>query len=262
VTTTPTLQTQRIDVAGLPLAYDEGGAGTPLLVLPHETGAMEGDAFRERLARSHRVLAVTLPGWDGTPRPEWMRSVRDMAVLLHLFLDRAGVDRLNVVGLGFGGWLAAEMATMNQARFAHMALVNPVGLLPDRGEILDQFLLSHEDYLRAGFGEPGRYEAHWADGRPDVDELVRQDENREMTARIAWKPYLYSQTLPELLREVRVPTQIVWATGDRIAPESIARRYADLLPHATLERLADAGHFAELEQPERLAALIDGFCAA
>lgn len=262
MTTTSTLQTRSLDVAGLPITYAEGGAGVPLLVLPHETGAMDGDAFRESLAGSHRVLSVTLPGWDGTPRPEWMRSVRDMAVLLHLFLDGAGLERLDVVGLGFGGWLAAEMATMNQSRFAHLVVVNPVGLLPDDGEILDQFLLSHEDYLRAGFSDDGRFEAHWADGRPDVDELVRQDENREMTARIAWKPYLYSQTLGELLREVRVPTQIVWAAGDRVAPESIARRYADLLPHATFERLADAGHFAELEQPERLAALIDGFCAA
>ena len=39
-----------------------------------------------------------------------------------------------------------------------------------------------------------------------------------MTFRIAWKPYMYSQTLPHLLGGVTTPALVVWGAEDRIVP--------------------------------------------
>ena len=47
-----------------------------------------------------------------------------------------------------------------------------------------------------------------------------------MTFRIAWKPYMYSQTLPHLLGGVRAPALVVWGDEDRIVPRSCGERYA------------------------------------
>ena len=261
-TAASSLATTSVELSGLPLAYAEAGSGDPLLVLPHETGTMSGAEFRELLSAGRRVIAPTLPGWDGTERHEWMTSVRDMAALLHLFLDKLGVDRLDVVGLGFGGWIAAEMATTNQARFAHLVLVNAYGLQPDEGEILDMFLFGHEAYLREGYHDEARFTAHYAEGLPSVDELVEQDENREMTARLAWKPYMFSYTLPALLSEVRTPTRVIWSREGKMTPVSCARQYVEALPNATMEVIEDAGHFVELEQPRALADAVEAFCSS
>ena len=53
------------------------------------------------------------------------------------------------------------------------------------------------------------------------------DLGTEMTARVCWKPWMYSDQLPHLLGEVRVPTLLVWGEHDRLVPIDIAHQYED-----------------------------------
>ena len=256
--TASNVSTGMLEVAGLELAWDEAGGGPPLLVLHHEIGSPGWTQFHEEMTANRRVLVPDLPGYGRSHQPEWARSPRDLAILLHLFLDKAGLNEVDVVGLGFGGWIAAEMATMNQVRLRSLVLVNPYGLKPREGEILDQFLIGHEDFVRRGFADPGRFEAVFG-AEPPIEMLEAWDIHREMTTRIAWKPYMYNPALPALLPEVRVSASIVAGEGDAIAPPDCAAHYAALLPNARLEILPRAGHFAELERPAELAATIRTF---
>ena len=59
-----------------------------------------------------------MPGYGQSARPEWAREPRDLAILLlNQALDKLGLTGgLTLVGLGFGGFVAAEMATMDQRR--------------------------------------------------------------------------------------------------------------------------------------------------
>ena len=68
-----------------------------------------------------------------------------------------------------------------------------MGIKPRAGDILDQALLSYLDYVRAGFADPTMLEAVFGAEIP-TDVLEHWDLNREMTFRIAWKPYLYNPT--------------------------------------------------------------------
>lgn len=249
-----------IDLMGQPLTVRRGGTGDPLLLLPHDTGVDGWGAFHDALAERHSVIAPVLPGFDGTPRFEWMRSMRDMAATMQLLLDRLDLGPVTLVGLGFGGWLAAEMATVSQSRLRRLVLVGALGILPREGEIADQFLLSHMAYVRAGFATEAAYTAAYGDD--DIDRLVRWDENREMTGRIAWKPYMYNPALPALLSEVRTPALVVWGRDDGVAPPVCGEQYAAALPNARLELLDGAGHHLDIEQPRALAALITAFTAA
>ena len=72
-----------------------------------------------------------------------------------------------------------------------------------------------------------------------------------MTFRIAWKPYMYSQTLPHLLGGVRMPALVVWGSQDRIVPPECGERYARSLPNAHLELIEACGHFVEMEEDAR-----------
>jgi pimeloyl-ACP methyl ester carboxylesterase len=80
-----------------------------------------------------------------------------------------------------------------------------------------------------------------------------------MTFRIAWKPYMYNQTLPHLLGGVTTPALVVWGAEDRIVPRSAGERYARALPHGRLEIVERAGHCVEMEQPTELVRLIESF---
>lgn len=248
----------QVEVAGLPIQLRRGGAGSRLLVIHHETGNPGWLPFHEALAASHEVIAPTLPGWDGTARGDWMRSPRDLAAVLQLLLDELVVERCSLVGLGFGGFLAAEMAAANQARLDGLVLVGAMGLQPEGAEIRDQFLEGHEDYAKSCFHDVANFHALYGE-TPGTEQLVAWDANREMTARTAWKPFLYSQSLPHLLASVRVPALVVQPEHDTVVPASCAEAYAQLLANAQLETLMGAGHMAEAEQPDALAAMIAAF---
>jgi len=80
-----------------------------------------------------------------------------------------------------------------------------------------------------------------------------------MSFRIAWKPYMYSQTLPHLLGAVRAPALIVWGDDDKVVPLSAGKRYLEALPNAMLQVVKGCGHCVEMEQPAALAKLVSDF---
>ena len=236
-----------------------GGEGPPALVLHHDIGAAERPAFYDALARHFTVFAPAHPGYDGTPRPDWMRSVRDLAVVYQGLLAQQPATRepgtVTLIGLGFGGWIAAEMATMAPRAFRRLVLVGAMGLKPERGEIVDQALLSYIDYVRRGFADQTVFDRVFGP-EPPTSRLEQWDLNREMTFRIAWKPYMYNPTLPHLLGAVATPTLIVWGADDHIVPRECGERYAKSLANARLQIVDDAGHFVDMEKPDELARVV------
>jgi len=260
-TTTATSTDQIVEVAGTQVHLSRGGTGDPLLVLHHDIGSPSWLPFYQQLAERFEVLVPSHPGYDRSSRPDWMRSVRDIAVVYQWLLSELKLDGVTLVGLGLGGWIAAEMATMAPRSFKRLVLVGAMGIQPDEGEIFDQALVNYIEYARAGFHDQQAFDAVF-DGEPSTDQLESWDRNREMSFRIAWKPYMYSQTLPYLLGGVQTPALVVWGEHDRIVPRSSGERYAQSLPNARLEIVEGVGHCVEMERPDALAGLIERFVTA
>lgn len=238
-----------------------GGSGDPLLVLHHDIGNPGWLPFYQRLAERFDVIVPSHPGYDRSSRSSWMRSVRDVAIAHQWLLAALQLERVSLVGLGFGGWIAAEMATMAPRSFRRLVLVGAMGIQPTEGEILDQALVSYVDYARVGFHDQRAFEQIF--GRePSTDQLETWDINRETTFRIAWKPYMYSQTLPHLLGGIAGPALVVWGRDDRIVPPSCGERYARSLPNARLVMIEACGHCVEMERPDDLAKLVTEFVVA
>jgi pimeloyl-ACP methyl ester carboxylesterase len=257
-TTASTCTDQVVELAGIRLHLSRGGSGDPLLVLHHDIGSPGWLPFYRQLAERFEVIVPSHPGYDRSARPDWLRSVRDVAVVYQWLLAELRLDAVTVVGLGFGGWIAAEMATMAPRSFRRLVLVGAMGLKPEDGEIVDQALMNYIEYARAGFHDQRAFDEVY--GRePSTDQLETWDLNREMSFRIAWKPYMYSQTLPHLLGGVRTPALVVWGAEDRIVPRSCGERYVRALPHARLEIVEGAGHCVDMERPAELSALIERF---
>src|SRR5439155_14883279 len=211
-----------VEIAGGQIHLLRGGSGQPLLVLHHDIGHPGWLPFYDELAQRFTVYAPSHPGYGQSTRPEWLRSVRDVAAIYQWLLAELGLEAASLVGLGFGGWIAAEMASMAPRDFRRLVLVGAMGLQPPEGEILDQSLVSYIDYARAGFHDQRRFAQIFGD-EPTTDQLEAWDLNREMTFRIAWKPYIYSQTLPHLLGDVKMPALVVWGRHDRVVPLSCGR---------------------------------------
>jgi pimeloyl-ACP methyl ester carboxylesterase len=187
-----------------------------------------------------------------------MRSVRDIAVIYRGVLGDLGLEKIALIGLGFGGWIAAEMASMAPRDLAALVLVGAMGLKPPEGDILDQAIVGYIDYARAGFHDQAAFDRVYG-AEPSNDQLVEWDVCREMSFRIAWKPYMYSQTLPHLLGAVRAPALLVWGDDDKVVPLTAGRRYAKALPNADLRVIDGCGHCVDMEKPDELARLVTSF---
>ena len=247
-----------ISLADVALTLRRAGSGPTVLLLHRDIGAPSGLPFYDALASRFTVLAPSHPGYDGSERPEWLRSPRDVAVVYQRLIALLGLTEVSVVGLGFGGWIAAEMATMAPRALRRLVLAGAMGIKPERGEIADQALLSYIDYARRGFADQAAFDRIYG-ADPTTSQLEQWDLNREMTFRIAWKPYMHNQTLPHLLGGLATPTLVVWGRDDRVVPLECGERYAKVLARARLQVIDGAGHCVEMEKPGEMATLVSGF---
>jgi pimeloyl-ACP methyl ester carboxylesterase len=249
---------ETVAAAGADLHVSRGGKGPPLVVLHRDIGTLERLPFYDALARDHEVFVPHHPGYGQSPRPDWVMNVRDIAAIYRTMLGNLGLEDATLIGLGFGGWIAAEMATFAPHHSKRLVLVGPMGVKPPQGEILDQALVSYIEYVKAGFHDPKAFEQTYG-ALLTTEQLVQWDLCREMSFRVAWKPYMYNDSLPNLLRGVQARTLVVHGADDRIVPSSVAELYAERLPRATRVAVPEAGHLIEMEQPEKLAQLILSF---
>jgi pimeloyl-ACP methyl ester carboxylesterase len=243
-----------VEVSGLNVHLNELGAGEPVIVLHHSTGPLLG-AFHDRLALSHRLICVDLPGYGQSVRPVRARSPRDLAIYVSQLLSALELGPTHLVGFGFGGWVAAEVATMNQDSLATLTLVGAAGIKPRAGFIHDPMLNGYIEYMKAGLSSDEVFDEIFG-VEPSKDLLDLWDYSREMTARLTWKQWMWNLILPDLLRGVRTPTTLVWGSEDRVVPRDCAEQYLANLPNARLEIVEGAGHLVELEQPHAVAALV------
>ena len=257
-TTAPSFTDEMVEVAFGKVHVMKAGAGNPLVVYQDDLGSPGWLPFYTQLAQSFTVYVPSHPGFGKSERPDWMRNVRDLAIAHGWLLKVLGIDSMAVVGLGFGGWVAAEMATMSRQLINRMVLVGAVGLQPPDGEIVDQFLLSGEEYAKLCFHDAAKFEELYG-SETTVDQREAWEVNREMAIRIAWKPFMFNQALPHLLGSVDTPTLIVQGSDDRVVPPSLAQRYLDNLPNAHLELMPGCGHCVDVEKPDELAQVITGF---
>ena len=100
------------EIAGLRVRSRREGAGRTLVFLHHSFGCPGWVPFLEELASDHQVVAPDLPGFGQSSRPDWARHPRDLSILLAQWISAEGFERPHLIGAGFGGWVAAELASM------------------------------------------------------------------------------------------------------------------------------------------------------
>jgi len=256
--------TRLTNAAGITVELRRGGSGAPLLVIHGEFGVAGWLESFARLADHYDVVVPSLPGYGRSARPDWIMSVHDLAAWITWFgRDLDLRTPVNVIGCSLGGWAAAEIATVAPQFFNKLVLVGAMGIKPERGEIFDYFLEGGLAGLRRAFHRPEQspeFMRYWgSEWTPEEADLVEQ--HREMTCRIAWKPYMHSLTLRHLLPGVVTPTLLVWGRDDAITPLECGEIYRTAIPRSRLAVIENCGHMPEMEKPAEFARLVGDFLA-
>ena len=244
---------EMIEAAGLEIELVKGGDGPPLLVLHDELGHPGWLRYHEALAQHYSLHLPSHPGFGASQRPDWILSMRDLACWYLDALGDLGLEKTPVIGVGLGGWLAAEMATMCPQQLGRLVLVGAAGVRPPQGDIYDVFLVTARAYMADNFHDaascPEYQELYGADPTPEQAE--NWEVAREMASRLSWRPFMHSPSLPHLLRRLRgTPTLLAWGRQDAIVPLSAAEAYQAAIPGAELAVFDACGHHPEIEQAD------------
>ena len=244
------------------LTMRTSGSGDPLLILHGELGFPGWRKYHQELSEQYKVMAPSHPGYDESDRLDWAMKVSDLAGVYLQVIDDLNIDNIKLVGFSMGGWLAAEMAVMDPGKFSKLVLVGPMGVKPEEGEIYDLFLNLAPDFLEESFLNPKSVEEYSLirpdEPSPEQEELW--EVGREQSARLAWKPYMYNQTLPYLLRRLKgLQTLIISGKQDAIVPTDALRIYNESIPGSILSLIDQSGHRPEIEKTEDFLKVVKNF---
>ena len=237
-------------VGGINVEVARRGTGRPVLLL-HGMQTVDPRApFLDMLGQHAEIIAPSHLGFGRSTRPADFETVYDLVHFYLELLDALPHEKLTLVGLSFGGWLAAELAVKCRHRLEGLVLVDAFGIkISDREtqDILDVFNTSPQEVQRRSWHDP----ATWT---PDLDalsddELVIRARNWESLCLYGWNPYMYNPQLKRWLRRITVPTLVLWGASDDIVKPSYGRAYSELIPGARFELIERAGHHPEIEQP-------------
>ncbi len=236
------------------------GKGAPLLYLHGARGAAAGLPFMEHLARRFDVIVPEHPGFGGSDSPDWLDNVGDLAYFYLDVMDELGLDGVHLVGSSLGGWIAAEIAVRSSARLKSLVLSAAAGIHVKGVSKGDIFLWSPDKFVRNLYHDQALAEAALA--QPVSEDQQKADmKNRLATAKLAWQPRLYNPHLAKWLHRIAVPTLILWGDDDKIIPPAYGPAFAELIPGARLDVIANCGHSPQLECTDqwvgKIAAFID-----
>jgi pimeloyl-ACP methyl ester carboxylesterase len=252
-----------VAVNGTTIEMVDRGQGRPILFLHPGIGIDPAAPVLAELAKGGRVIAPWHPGFGTSQLPKGMSTVDDVSYFYLDLLDQLDLTDVYVVGIGLGGWIAAEIAVKNSARLSRLVLANAVGVkIGDREtrDIIDIWSLMPKDLNELAYFDP-KVGEHDYKNLPEAESLAAA-RNREAYARIAWSPYMHNPKLKNRLHRIKLPTLFLWGTADRVLSEPYGRGYCALIPGARFETIERAGHFPHIEQPAEFARRVLAFADA
>jgi len=248
-------------VRGEKVRVFEKGRGRPFGVLSGLLGFPSWTPFLEALSAKRRVIVPSLPGHPGGGDFRKLDDLADWVIETQERLEAAGLAGADLVGLGPGGTLAAEVAAFSPGLVKRLVLVAPFGLYDEREPVAD-FWAKRATELPGTLSErPTEFAQQLLTppaGTDPIEFQVELTRSLEAAARLLW-PF-GDRGLAKRLHRIRAATLLVWGSADRIVPASYAKRFAAGIAGRTrIRSIANAGHRVDFDAPEALAKVVLDF---
>jgi pimeloyl-ACP methyl ester carboxylesterase len=253
---------------GIELAYDDAGAGIPLVMIhgwPHDRTLWAGQL--RGLGEHARCIAPDLRGFGGSTvaGPLTIDQYADDVAAL---LDVLDLPRVVLCGLSMGGYVAFAMLRRHRERVRALVLADTrAGADSDeaRANRMRLIALVEEHGVEALAARQLRsmLARSTFDQQPEIVEVVRRmmasvppegviGALRAMAERLDSTP---------LLSTIAVPTLVVGGAEDTITPPAELEALSAAIPGSRLELLANSGHVCPIERPAAFNHVVREFLA-
>ncbi len=278
------LPVQRVEVDGIELAYSDEGQGQAV-VFVHGLSSYMGYWDRQLAAFTNgfRVLALDLPGYGMSARPDAAYTPPWFSSVLVDWMDAVGLDSAVLVGHSMGGQIAITTALEHPSRVDGLVLSAPAGF--------ETFDRGHAQWMKAWWTESRALETGESEVRAAFTTSVFNESDEHVAKLIEGRVRLgkheafggtsvavsrsiagmLDHPVRDRLDELDVPTLVVFGTDDRMIPNpvfnggrtrAIAEDGAEAIKGSELLMIPGAGHTVHHDAPQAFNNALSAFLEA
>lgn len=266
-------ESRYVNLDGINTHYLEAGQGkTVILIHGGGAGADAEGNWKDCIpafARSFRVLALDMPGFGKTDRPDpatfnYGQSGRNKHLID--FIEAVGGDGpVHLIGNSMGGATSLGVAINRPDLLDKLVLMGAAGLDIANPDKDSRKGLSGYDYTLEGMRRlvqslAGPNYAMSEEALQRRYELTLVPGGREATTAVHEHTLVDKMTYPpELIASVQAPTLVVGGKLDKIAVLARIYGYLDLIPNSWGFVLPHVAHWAMMEAPAEFAVVTSAF---
>jgi non-heme chloroperoxidase len=209
------------------------------------------------LSPEYHAFALTQRGHGDSDKPQCCYTPEDFAADVDAFMEALGIEEATLVGASTGALFAQRVALSYPRRVSRLVLVGAQTPANEANEVV----LGLQEEVRA-LEDPVPPEFVRAFQEGTIHQPVPQEfldtvvsESLKLPARV-WRDYLEGAVLSIdqdyviELREIDVPTLMLWGERDPLFPREEQERLAAAIPGATLKVYPETGHAVHWDRPE------------
>jgi pimeloyl-ACP methyl ester carboxylesterase len=246
---------------GIKLAYEDRGAGKPAFVFVH--GWTCDHTFfapqAEHFARRHRVVAVDLRGHGASDKPQGPYPIVAYADDLAYLIEQLGLGPVVAVGHSSGGMTVLQLAAAHPDRVAAIVMVDPAPFVfpPERRASLEAMVAA----IEAGNQGPRRQFIVNRQFLPTSDRKLVED---VLAVMLAAPSHVAASAMrgalafdgPAVAAQCQVPALHLVGISPPLNPPHLMAQWLPTVVHGWT---VGAGHYNQLEVPDQVNAMIEGF---
>lgn len=235
--------------------YIEVGEGEPLMLLHGLFGALSN--FKDLIdyfSKRNRVVVPMLPLFD---LDLLHTSVGGLEKHVQKFIEFKDYRNIHLLGNSLGGHVALVHVLKHPERIKSLILTGSSGLFengmgdtyPKRGDY---------EYIRkkteVTFYDPAMATKELVD---EVYDIVNQ--RLKVIKVLALAKSAIRNNLGDELKEIKIPTLLIWGNNDTITPPFVGKEFNKLIPHSELHFIDKCGHAPMMEKPVEFNEILNGF---
>ena len=269
-----TTKTQYANIDDKKIAYRKFGKGTPIILVNRFRGTLDtwDPLFLDLLAENNTVITFDYPG-IGYSEGTLPLDIKEVAAEVTKLADYLKLDKFNVIGWSYGGWVVQYVTFFNPSRILKTVIIgsnpigkNEVGMEPAFFERALKPENDFEDFVVI-FYEP-KSEKSRAAAKASLERISqRLDETKIPATQELFQRYFASNAaISEDTENFRgayqtLKTPVLVISGDHDISFAIENWYPLIKKSPTMQIvvLPESGHAPHFQSPELATGYIDNF---
>jgi len=258
-----------IDTAGATIYYEAAGLGDPLVLIPGFASGAWSWSWQADLAKGSRVITYDPRGIGRSPVAAAVQlSIKTFTEDVLNLLDALEIEKANILGASFGGFVAQEFALRFPERLGKLVLACTTAGGKNHVSAEIEILRSFTRDLNRPLGEQirhffrpaftGKFNAEHADVVEQVCAL-REENDVSETTYLAQLQTAFSFDVEDRIGEIGHETLVITGDDDKLVPMQNSLNLAARLQRAKLRIIEHGSHMIFVENAAEFNNIVSDF---